>query len=100
MRTLSADWMANTSKPESETHSLQHGGEESRANLFHPRPVAPTAAQVLVFYIFLGPCFRKCISVHFELENFAQLNMINCNSGAISYNLRHHILIVNVTLVS
>ena len=46
MRTLSADWMANTSKPESEFQSIQHGGDESRANFFYPRPVAPTAAQV------------------------------------------------------
>ncbi|KAG8378307.1 hypothetical protein BUALT_Bualt08G0123800 [Buddleja alternifolia] len=45
MRTLSADWMANTSKPESEM--FQHGGEESRGSLFYPRPVAPTAAQVV-----------------------------------------------------
>lgn len=44
MRTLSADWMANTSK--SESGSLQQGGEESKANFFYPRPVAPTAAQV------------------------------------------------------
>ena len=34
MRTLSADWMANTSKSESEMHSLQHGGEESKGNEF------------------------------------------------------------------
>lgn len=45
MRTLSADWMANTSKSESELQSL-HGGEESKGNLFFPRPVAPTASQV------------------------------------------------------
>lgn len=44
MRTLSADWMANTSKPESDVPA--HGGEESRENFFYPRPVAPTAAQV------------------------------------------------------
>lgn len=52
MRTLSADWMANTSKPESEVQPLQHGGEESKGNFFYPRPVAPTAAQVLLHYIF------------------------------------------------
>ena len=46
MRTLSADWMANTSKPESELQPLQHGSEESKGNFFYPRPVAPTAAQV------------------------------------------------------
>lgn len=46
MRTLSADWMANTSKSESELQSMQHGGEESKVNFFFPRPVAPTASQV------------------------------------------------------
>lgn len=49
MRTLSADWMANTSKPDSEMQAFQHGGEESRGAFFYPRPVAPTAAQVCVF---------------------------------------------------
>lgn len=52
MRTLSADWMANTSKSESEVQSLQHGGEESKGNFFYPRPVAPTAAQVLLHSVF------------------------------------------------
>ncbi|XVF06486.1 hypothetical protein REPUB_Repub06bG0052400 [Reevesia pubescens] len=64
MRTLSADWMANTSKPESEFQSLQHGGDESRANLFYPRPVAPTAAQVhclqfLIYEVVSGGNLRK-----------------------------------------
>lgn len=49
MRTLSADWMANTSKPESDFQSLQHGGEENRGNIFYPRPVAPTTAQVSLY---------------------------------------------------
>ncbi|CAK7341255.1 unnamed protein product [Dovyalis caffra] len=44
MRTLSADWMANTSKPESDLQS--HGGDESKGNIFYPRPVAPTATQL------------------------------------------------------
>ncbi|KAJ6694045.1 hypothetical protein OIU85_004800 [Salix viminalis] len=44
MRTLSADWMANTNKPESYLQS--HGGDESKGNFFYPRPVAPTATQV------------------------------------------------------
>lgn len=48
MRTLSADWMANTSKPEPDMQSLQPGGEESKGNFFYPRPVAPTAAQVFL----------------------------------------------------
>lgn len=53
MRTLSADWMANTTKPESDFQSLQHGGEETKGNFFYPRPVAPTAAQVsLIFMLF------------------------------------------------
>ncbi|XVF57038.1 hypothetical protein PTKIN_Ptkin06aG0170800 [Pterospermum kingtungense] len=64
MRTLSADWMANTSKPESEFQSLQHGGDESRANFFYPRPVAPTAAQVhclqfLIYEVVSGGNLRK-----------------------------------------
>lgn len=50
MRTLSADWMANTSKPDSEMQAFHHGGEESRGNFFYPRPVAPTTAQVCIFY--------------------------------------------------
>ncbi|XP_059437375.1 protein PIR [Corylus avellana] len=64
MRTLSADWMANTSKPESELHSIQHGGEESKGNFFYPRPVAPTAAQVhclqfLIYEVVSGGNLRK-----------------------------------------
>lgn len=51
MRTLSADWMANTSRPESELQSSNHGGEESKGNFFYPRPVAPTAAQVFPLII-------------------------------------------------
>ncbi|KAL3638793.1 hypothetical protein CASFOL_016700 [Castilleja foliolosa] len=62
IRTLSADWMANTSKPDSE---LQHGGcEENRANFFYPRSVAPTAAQVhclqfLIYEVVSGGNMRK-----------------------------------------
>ncbi|XP_068666012.1 protein PIR [Aristolochia californica] len=64
MRTLSADWMANTSKPEPEMHSLSHGSEEIRANSFYPRPVAPTAAQVhclqfLIYELVSGGNTRK-----------------------------------------
>ncbi|XP_077250894.1 transcription activator [Tasmannia lanceolata] len=64
MRTLSADWMANTSKPEPELHSLPHGGEENRGNSFYPRPVAPTAAQVhclqfLIYELVSGGNLRK-----------------------------------------
>ncbi|KAI8032616.1 Protein PIR, partial [Camellia lanceoleosa] len=33
-RTLSADWMANLSKPESELQPLQYGGEESKGTSF------------------------------------------------------------------
>uniref|UniRef100_A0A0E0K8P1 CYRIA/CYRIB Rac1 binding domain-containing protein n=1 Tax=Oryza punctata TaxID=4537 RepID=A0A0E0K8P1_ORYPU len=44
MRTLSADWMANTSKGDPEQHSLET--EEMRQSTFYPRPVAPTAAQI------------------------------------------------------
>ncbi|RRT75634.1 hypothetical protein BHE74_00029613 [Ensete ventricosum] len=46
MRTLSADWMANTSKAEPELHSLHQENEETKQGAFYPRPVAPTAAQV------------------------------------------------------
>ncbi|XP_020259945.1 protein PIR [Asparagus officinalis] len=46
MRTLSADWMANTSKSEQEFHSLHQENEENKQNMIFPRPVAPTVAQV------------------------------------------------------
>ncbi|KAL0360192.1 UNVERIFIED_CONTAM: protein PIR [Sesamum radiatum] len=64
MRTLSADWMANTSKPDSEMKAFQHGGEESRGSYFYPRPVAPTAAQVhclqfLIYEVVSGGNMRK-----------------------------------------
>ncbi|XP_019182254.1 PREDICTED: protein PIR isoform X2 [Ipomoea nil] len=64
MRTLSADWMANTSRPDSDVHSFQHAGEESRGNFFYPRPVAPTAAQVhclqfLIYEVVSGGNMRK-----------------------------------------
>ncbi|CAA0827876.1 Protein PIR [Striga hermonthica] len=61
MRTLSADWMANTSRPDSE---MQHGGEEGRGTYFYPRPVAPTAAQIhclqfLIYEVVSGGNLRK-----------------------------------------
>ncbi|KAF3452390.1 hypothetical protein FNV43_RR02823 [Rhamnella rubrinervis] len=64
MRTLSADWMANTTRSESELQSSQHGGEEGKLNLFFPRPVAPTAAQVhclqfLIYEVVSGGNLRK-----------------------------------------
>nr|XP_027091993.1 protein PIR-like [Coffea arabica] len=64
MRTLSADWMANTSKPESDLQSFPHAGEESKVNFFYPRPVAPTAAQVhclqfLIYEVVSGGNMRK-----------------------------------------
>ncbi|KAJ0967368.1 hypothetical protein J5N97_024285 [Dioscorea zingiberensis] len=46
MRTLSADWMANTSKAEPELQALYHESGELKTNTFYPRPVALTAAQV------------------------------------------------------
>ncbi|KAM3315907.1 hypothetical protein ACQJBY_034185 [Aegilops geniculata] len=46
MRTLSADWMANTSKADPEQHSLHPETEEMRQSTFYLRPVAPTAAQI------------------------------------------------------
>lgn len=51
MRTLSADWMANTSKAEPEQHSVHQETEEMRQNTFYPRPVAPTAAQVPFMFL-------------------------------------------------
>ncbi|KAI5554644.1 hypothetical protein BDE02_19G028500 [Populus trichocarpa] len=62
MRTLSADWMANTSKPESDLQS--HGGDESKGSFFYPRPVAPTATQVhclqfLIYEVVSGGNHRK-----------------------------------------
>ncbi|XP_076936600.1 protein PIR-like, partial [Bidens hawaiensis] len=64
MRTLSADWMANTTKPESELQSSQHGSEENKGNFFFPRAVAPTAAQVhclqfLIYEVVSGGNMRK-----------------------------------------
>ncbi|KAH6799950.1 transcription activator [Perilla frutescens var. hirtella] len=64
MRTLSADWMANTSKPDSDMQAFQHGGEESRGTFFYPRPVAPTAAQIhclqfLIYEVVSGGNMRK-----------------------------------------
>ncbi|CAN8255346.1 unnamed protein product [Cochlearia groenlandica] len=63
MRTLSADWMANT-RPEHEMPSSQHGSDESKANFFYPRPVAPTAAQVhclqfLIYEVVSGGNLRR-----------------------------------------
>ncbi|KAM0845315.1 hypothetical protein ACQ4PT_056472 [Festuca glaucescens] len=46
MRTLSADWMANTSKADPEQRSLHQETAEMRQSTFYPRPVAPTAAQI------------------------------------------------------
>ncbi|KAI4369469.1 hypothetical protein MLD38_017906 [Melastoma candidum] len=64
MRTLSADWMANTSRTETDSHSAQTGGDESRGNFFFPRPVAPTAAQVhclqfLIYEVVSGGNLRR-----------------------------------------
>ncbi|CAI9755823.1 unnamed protein product [Fraxinus pennsylvanica] len=64
MRTLSADWMANTSKLDSDMQSFQQGGEENRGNIFYPRPVAPTAAQIhclqfLIYEVVSGGNMRK-----------------------------------------
>ncbi|GAB4835449.1 hypothetical protein Ancab_000356 [Ancistrocladus abbreviatus] len=64
MRTLAADWMANTSKPETELQPLQQEVEDSRGSYFYPRPVAPTAAQVhclqfLIYEVVSGGNLRK-----------------------------------------
>ncbi|CAN1176447.1 Protein PIR [Linum perenne] len=62
MRTLSADWMANTSKGEGDIQS--QGPEESKGIFFYPRPVAPTVAQVhclqfLIYEVVSGGNLRK-----------------------------------------
>lgn len=64
MRTLAADWMANTSKQENELQSLQQEGEDSKGSYLYPRPVAPTAAQVhclmfLIYEVVSGGNLRK-----------------------------------------
>ncbi|KAL7586887.1 hypothetical protein Lser_V15G35727 [Lactuca serriola] len=64
MRTLSADWMANTSRTDSELQTSQHGGEENKGSFFYPRAVAPTAAQVhclqfLIYEVVSGGNMRK-----------------------------------------
>ncbi|KAH9614330.1 hypothetical protein KSS87_011253 [Heliosperma pusillum] len=46
MRTLSADWMANTSKQEGDLQTSHQEFEDSRGSHLYPRPVAPTPAQV------------------------------------------------------
>jgi hypothetical protein len=53
MRTLSADWMANTSKADPDQNSLHQETEDMRQNTFYPRAVAPTAAQVLIMFFYL-----------------------------------------------
>lgn len=64
MRTLSADWMANTSRPELELQSMQRDGEESKGLIFYPRAVAPTTAQIhclqfLIYEAVSGGNMRK-----------------------------------------
>ncbi|XP_074559467.1 protein PIR [Curcuma longa] len=46
MRTLAADWMANTNRGDPELRSLPQENEEIKQVAFYPRPVAPTTAQV------------------------------------------------------
>lgn len=63
MRTLSADWMANTAKQDTELQPLQDG-EEGRGSSLHPRPVAPTPAQVhclqfLIYEVVSGGNLRR-----------------------------------------
>lgn len=58
MRTLSADWMANTSKPDTELQSTSHASEDLKQNSFFPRPVAPTTAQVCTS----DSCFKHKIN--------------------------------------
>ncbi|KAF3791872.1 PIR protein [Nymphaea thermarum] len=45
MGTLSADWMSNIANLKAELPPVQHPGEDCNRNNFHPRAVAPTAAQ-------------------------------------------------------
>ncbi|XP_057867272.2 protein PIR isoform X2 [Cryptomeria japonica] len=46
MRTIAADWMANTIRPETHQNASRRGGDDNNGVSFQPRPVAPTAAQV------------------------------------------------------
>lgn len=64
MRTLSADWMANTGKQDTELQPLQQDGEEGRGSYLYPRPVAPTPAQVhclqfLIYEVVSGGNLRR-----------------------------------------
>lgn len=64
MRTLAADWMANTSKQETDLQPLQQEGEESKGSYLYPRPVAPTPAQVhclqfLIYEVVSGGNLRR-----------------------------------------
>ncbi|KAG2554842.1 hypothetical protein PVAP13_9KG584400 [Panicum virgatum] len=66
MRTLSADWMANTSKADPEQHSLHQETEEMRQNTFYPRPVAPTAAQVDLCFDLLAQKLNEIIFTYYK----------------------------------
>ncbi|KAL2899107.1 Protein PIR [Bienertia sinuspersici] len=59
MRTLSADWMANTSKQENELQSLQQEGDESKGSYLYPRLVAPTIARFRRFEVKAGKKRKK-----------------------------------------
>ncbi|KAL9233414.1 hypothetical protein vseg_008421 [Gypsophila vaccaria] len=64
MRTLSADWMANTSKQDSDLQPLHQEFEENRGSQLYPRPVAPTPAQVhclqyLIYEVVSGGSLRR-----------------------------------------
>lgn len=85
MRTLSADWMANTNKSESELQSSQHGGEESKANIFYPRAVAPTAAQVYIVSILFLPCCL--IYYHWYAYKWIATYIITQRIKAIDWNM-------------
>ncbi|XP_074307970.1 protein PIR isoform X2 [Silene latifolia] len=64
MRTLSADWMANTSKQEGDLQTSHQEFEDSRGSHLYPRPVAPTPAQVhclqfLIYEVVSGGNLRR-----------------------------------------
>ena len=92
MRTLSADWMANTSKADPEQHSLHQETEEMRQNTFYPRPVAPTAAQVLfmffsmqlsIIFMFLALALPGKVRVLSDVSTIRDFNFVGAQVAMI-----------------
>ncbi|KMT13869.1 hypothetical protein BVRB_4g077110 [Beta vulgaris subsp. vulgaris] len=108
MRTLSADWMANTSKQETELQSLQQEGEVSKGSYLYPRPVAPTAAQVhclqfLIYEVVSGGNIRKPGGLfsntgsEIPVEDLKQLETFFYKLGFFLHLLDHTVTIATLT---